>query len=191
MAPLSLERALMAVEKVRERLLRTTSALERHGVPYAVIGGHAVAVWVARVDEDAVRNTVDVDILLRREDLGRAATALDEAGFEPAEVAGVPMFVEKIKPSARRGVHVVFADERVRPHEPHAAPGLTRLSRADDGFAVIELVPLLVMKLTANRDKDRTHIRDMLELKMITPELEAQLPADLRARLEAIRATPE
>ena len=51
-----MERALMAVEKVRERLLRSVAALERHGVLYAVIGGHAVAVWVARVDEDAVRN---------------------------------------------------------------------------------------------------------------------------------------
>jgi hypothetical protein len=191
MGPLSLERALMAVEKVRERLLRTTAALERHGVPYAVIGGHAVAVWVARIDEDAVRNTVDVDILLRREDFARASAALDEAGFEPSDVLGVPIFVERAKPSPRRGVHIVFADERVRPHEPHPAPGLSQVSRANDGFAVIDLLPLLVMKLTANRDKDRTHIRDMLELQMITPELEAQLPADLRARLDAIQVTPE
>lgn len=191
MGPLSLERALMAVEKVRERLLRTTAALERHGVPYAVIGGHAVAVWVARVDEDAVRNTVDVDILLRRADLSRATVALGEAGFEPAEALGVTIFVERANPSPRRGVHVIFADERVRPHEVHPAPGLSRLGRAEDGFAVVDLPSLLVMKLTANRDKDRTHIRDMLELKMITPELEAQLPADLRARLDAIRSAPE
>jgi len=191
MGPLSLDRALMAVEKVRERLLRTTAALERHGVPYAVIGGHAVAVWVARVDEDAVRNTVDVDILLRRDDFARATKALDGAGFEPVEVRGVTVFVEKSSPSPRRGVHIVFAGERVRPHEAHPAPELKKLDRAKDGFAVVDLGALLVMKLTANRDKDRTHIRDMLELEMITPELESQLPADLRARLEAIRSSPE
>lgn len=188
---LSLERALMAVEKVRERLLKSTAALERHGVRYAVIGGNAVAVWVARVDEDAVRNTVDVDILLQREDLPKATAALDEAGFDFAEVQGIPVFVDKINPKVRRGVHIIFAGEKVRPYDTNPAPDFSRIDRSPDGFVVIDLLPLLIMKLTANRDKDRAHIRDMLELEMITPELDAQLPADLLARLDQIRATPE
>ena len=181
----------MAVERVRERLLRSTAALDRHSVPYAVIGGHAVAVWVARVDDDAVRNTVDVDILLRREDFSRAAAALSEIGFEPTEVHGVTLFMEKAAPSPRRGIRVVFAGERVRSHEAHAAPGLLDVARADEGFAVLDLYSLIFMKLTANRDKDRTHLRDMIELGMITAELEARLPPDLRARLDELRATPE
>jgi len=53
-----------AVEKVRQRLLRAASALERAGVAYAVAGGNAVAAWVSRVDESAVRNTQDVDHVL-------------------------------------------------------------------------------------------------------------------------------
>jgi hypothetical protein len=191
MAPLSLERAFMAIEKVRERLLRSTAALDGGGVPYAVIGGHAVAVWVARIDEDAVRNTADVDLLLNRGDLLRAKAALEAAGFVLADVHGVTIFLEKDNPNPRRGIHVVFAGEKVRPHEPHPAPVLSRPERAIDGFAVIDLKSLLVMKLTANRDKDRTHIRDLLELGLITPELESQLPDDLKARLDAIRATPE
>lgn len=134
---LSLERALMAVEKVRERRLRSVAALERHGVPYAVIGGHAVAVWVARVDEDAVRNTADVDILLRREGLSHAAEALAEAGFDQEDVHGVTLFLETANPSRRRGIHVVFAGERVRPDEPHPAPDLSSVARADEGFAVL------------------------------------------------------
>ncbi|HVP11386.1 MAG TPA: hypothetical protein VMV94_09405 [Phycisphaerae bacterium] len=181
----------MAIEKVRERLLRSTAALESGGIPYAVIGGHAVAVWVARIDEDAVRNTADVDLLLNRVDLLRAKAALEAAGFEQADVHGVTMFLEKDNPNPRRGIRIVFAGEKVRPHEPHPAPVLSEPERAIDGFAVIDLKSLLVMKLTANRDKDRTHIRELLELNMITPELESQLPDDLKARLEAIRATPE
>ena len=62
--PVSWERMIGAVEKVRDRLLRATAALERVGVPYAVVGGNAVAAWVSRVDEAAVRNTQDVDILI-------------------------------------------------------------------------------------------------------------------------------
>jgi len=53
-----------AVERVRERLCRAVAALEAAEVPYAVAGGHAVAAWVSRVDEAAVRNTQDVDILV-------------------------------------------------------------------------------------------------------------------------------
>jgi hypothetical protein len=48
------------VEKVRDRLRRAVAALETNGVPYAVAGGNAVAAWVSRVDEAAVRNTQDV-----------------------------------------------------------------------------------------------------------------------------------
>ncbi len=41
--PFSLDRMVRAVEKVRERLLRATGALDAAGLPYAVIGGNAVA----------------------------------------------------------------------------------------------------------------------------------------------------
>lgn len=59
----SWERMIGAVEKVRSRLLRAAAALEAAGVPYAVVDGNAVAAWVSRVDESAVRNTQDVDLL--------------------------------------------------------------------------------------------------------------------------------
>jgi hypothetical protein len=70
-----------AVERVRDRMVRATAALEAGGVPYAVIGGNAVAAWVATIDPGAVRNTKDVDILLRRADLDAAKRALAAAGF--------------------------------------------------------------------------------------------------------------
>lgn len=59
----SWERMIRAVEKVRERLRRAVAALEAAGVPYAIAGGNAVAAWVSRVDEAAVRNTQDVDLI--------------------------------------------------------------------------------------------------------------------------------
>ncbi len=63
--PIGWERALMAAEKVKERLRRATRALDAAGVSYAVVGGNAVAEWVARVDEDTVRNLVPSDAPLR------------------------------------------------------------------------------------------------------------------------------
>src|ERR1700730_5254748 len=69
------ERALMAAEKVKERLRRATKALDGAGVPYAVVGGNAVAEWVARIDDEAVRNTRDVDLLVRRPGFAAARTS--------------------------------------------------------------------------------------------------------------------
>src|SRR5262249_19539394 len=89
------ERMIRAVEKVRERCDRAAKALEAAGVAYAVIGGNAVANWVASIDEGAVRNTRDVDILIRRADLERAKAAMDAAGFDYAEVTGVHLFVQR------------------------------------------------------------------------------------------------
>src|ERR1700730_7850937 len=76
-----LDRMERAVAKVRERLLRATAALNQIGVPYAVVGGTAVASWVATVDEGAVRNTRDIDLLVRRSDFPAITAALEQAGF--------------------------------------------------------------------------------------------------------------
>ena len=73
------DRAMAAAEAVRERMRRAAAALGGAGVPYAVIGGNAVAEWVGSVDEAAVRNTRDVDILLRRADFPAAKAALEAA----------------------------------------------------------------------------------------------------------------
>src|ERR1700682_5709599 len=87
-----LDRMERAVAKVRERLLRATAALNQAGVPSAVGGGNAGASWVATVDEGAVRNTRDVDLLVRRSDLPAITAALEQAGFVAGELLGVGMF---------------------------------------------------------------------------------------------------
>ena len=121
----ALERMVRAVEKVRARLLRAIATLEQAGVPYAVAGGNAVAVWVARVDEAAVRNTQDVDILIRREDLDLATGPMESAGFVRRHAEGIDMFLDAPGANARDAVHVVFAGERVRPEYLWPAPDVT------------------------------------------------------------------
>ncbi len=96
-----LERMVRAVEKVRERLSRAAAALEKDNIAYAVIGGNAVAAWVARVDEAAVRNTQVVDITLRRDDLEPAKAALAKAGFGYRHVKGIDMFLDGPRAKAR------------------------------------------------------------------------------------------
>src|SRR5438309_7241627 len=88
------QRHVMALEDVTDRLQRITAALEQHGVPYALVGGQAVALWVATRDPAAVRTTKDVDILIRREDLPRARAAALSVRMEYFEVLGVGMVLD-------------------------------------------------------------------------------------------------
>src|SRR5207302_3132380 len=113
-AEVSWIRMIRAVEKVRDRLRRAVAALEAAGIPYAVADGNAVAAWVSRVDEAAVRNTQDVDILLRRSDLPAAIEALAKAGFIYRHAKGLDMFLDGPAAKARDAVHIVFAAEKVK-----------------------------------------------------------------------------
>ena len=76
------ERILKVHEDIAQRQARITQALKSAGVPYAIVGGQAVAAWVSNIDPAAVRSTKDVDILLDRSDLPRAKQAANPAGFE-------------------------------------------------------------------------------------------------------------
>ena len=148
----SLERMDRAVEKVRDRLLRATAVLEQAGVPYAVIGGHAVAAWVTRVDENLVRYTRDVDLLIRRADFERAKAAFEAAGLVSRHSAGIEMFLESAGGKAGDAVHVLFAGEKVRPEDPHATPSLDPCERTEH-FRFVALDSLVRMKLTSFRLK--------------------------------------
>jgi hypothetical protein len=189
-ANVSWERMIRAVEKVRERLRRAAAALAAADVPYAVAGGNAVAAWVSRVDEAAVRNTQDVDILLHRSDLETATTALAKAGFVRRRVAGIEMFLDGPQAKARDAVHIVLAGEKVRPEYEIPAPEVSE-SEAVDFFRILTLEALVRMKLTSFRDKDRTHLRDLLEVGLLDASWLQRLPPVLRARLQSLLETPD
>ena len=196
LAPVSWDRMISAVEKVRQRLLRVARILERAGVPYAVAGGNAVAAWVSRVDEAAVRNTRDVDILLRRSDLPAAKAALEQEGFVYRQVSSLgragrlDIFLENSEGSARDAVHIVFADEKVNANSPVPAPEVTESEPAGN-FRVVTLAALVRMKLAAFRDKDRVHLRDLVEVGLVDKAWENQLEPELARRLTEILKTPE
>lgn len=185
-----------AVEKVRLRLLRAAAALDARHVPYAVVGGNAVAAWVSRVDENAVRNTRDVDILLCREDLPAATQALDAAGFIYRRVAmlgragHLDVFLDGTDASPRDALHVVFAGEKVRPDAAEASPDPAE-SEAAGLFRLISLEALIRMKLTAWRDKDRMHLRDLCEVGLLDAAVVERLPPILQTRMREILENPE
>jgi hypothetical protein len=185
-----LERMFLAVEKVRDRLQRSTSALEAAGVPYAVIGGNAVAAWVSTVDPGAARNTVDVDIMVNRADFAAVKAALEGAGFQHYELMDVHMFLDGPNGRPRDAVHLLFAGEKVKQEYAAAAPDLAATERTE-AHQMLALEPLVLMKLTSFRDKDRTHLRDMIEVGLLDRSWLGRLQPELASRLEELLDDPD
>ena len=92
------------------------------------------------------------------------------------------------KPS--EAVHLLFAGEKTRSNHLLAAPDI-QTEQDPANFRVIVLESLLQMKLMSNRDKDRTHLRDLVGVGLIDASWLARLPGELAERLKHILDTPE
>lgn len=184
------------IDDVRQRLERAAAALTAHGVDYAVVGGNAVAAWVSRVDESAVRNTRDVDMLLRREDMTRAREALATAGFVHRRVASLgkavamDIFLDGPEAKVRDAVHVLWAGEKAVPDAIGSTPELRETENAGS-FELVPLEDLVRMKLVSFRDKDRMHLRDLISVRLVDASWPSRFPHDLARRLQTILDDPE
>lgn len=190
MGPFDIDRMVRIAKTGKERLLRAAKALEIANVSYAVIGDYAIGFWVSRVDDAAVRNTRDVDLLVRREDLGKVIKAMEPAGFVYRHTGAMHLMLDGENGKARDAVHLTFANEKVRPDEPVANPDVG-LSEKTGNFRVLSLEPLVQIKLTAYCDKDRMHLRDLLDVGLIDQSWVPRFPAELAARLQHLIDHPE
>ena len=194
--PVSWQRMAEGIESVKKRLDRAAAALGSAGVKYAVVGGNAVAAWVSRVDAAAVRNTRDVDILLRREDMDQAKAALESAGFVHRRVASLgkaaamDVFLDGPDAKVRDAIHILWAGEKAVPDAVEATPQLG-FTEPGDGFELIPLDDLVRMKLTSFRDKDRMHLRDLLSVGLVDESWPGRFSPALGDRLRMILDDPE
>jgi len=185
-----LERMALAVERVQERLHRATAALEAAGLQYAVIGGNAVAAWVSRIDPGLARNTVDVDVMINRAELGAVKKALENASFVYHEVFGVSMFLDGPDGRPSEAVHILFANEKVRSDYLATAPSLSETEQ-EKTFRVLALGPLVQMKLTSYRRKDQVHVQDLIKAGLIDGTWLHRFPSELAARLQELLDDPD
>jgi hypothetical protein len=171
-------------------LRRATRALAGAGVPYAVAGGNAVVEWVARIDDEAARNTRDVDLLVRRADFAAARTALETAGFVYHHLLDVDVFIDGPQGKPSGGMHLWFAGEKVRDEDEHPCPELDESEGAAE-FQVVTLRALVRMKLMAWRLKDQVHLLDMIQVGLIDTTWPARLPPPLADRLQQLLDQPQ
>ena len=180
-----IRRMEVAVENVEDRLRRATEVLEAAGIDYAVIGGNAVRAWVAKVNVDAMRNTRDVDILLRRSDMDAATKAMEAAGFLYRKMGSMAAFYDGPNSRLESAVHVLFANERVRSTDIHPIPDVSEVEPSQH-FRLLKLQSLVRMKLTSYRTKDQTHLIDLLELGLIDESWIERFDGEAAIRLRAV-----
>ena len=173
------------IERVRERRDRTAELLEAAGVPYAIVGGHAVAEWVSRQNVGGVRFTRDVDLLVRREDFAAARDAMTAGGFQFRHVRHVDRFLDGPEATARDAVHVLYVGERVTPGHTLPAPDVAASVDAE-GFRVIDLEALVTMKLDAFHRKDQMHLLDLIEVGLVDSSWPDRFPQPLASRLQEL-----
>jgi hypothetical protein len=142
------------------------------------------------LDVEAVRNTKNVDILVRREDFERTIEALQSVGFVHQNVAGVDLFLDGPHGSVRSAIHVVFAGEKVYPEYLLPAPDVTE-SETTPEFTIVTLDALVRMKLTSFRLKDKVHLIDLLDVGLIDEQWYDRLPPELGTRLRELTASKE
>ena len=185
-----LDRMVVAVERVRDRLLRAATALEAAGIPYAVTGGNAVAAWVATIDAAAVRNTQDVDILLRR----RIWRPLHERWRQRGLCIGMwpewRFFLDGAQAKAGCGA-CRDGGGKVRPEYAARKPDVSESAKQEKFQVVARWRRLVRMKLTSFRDKDKTHLRDMLDIGLIDATWVGRFAPELGGRLQQLIDTPE
>lgn len=175
------------VEQLFDIMKRVDAALTKAGVEYRIVGGMAVFLHVSERDPNAARFTRDIDVAVSRNDLDRIAKAAPEFGFRYRHAASVDMLVDAEQPKARSAVHFVFSGEKVRPEYLEPVPGFSQPTRTLEGILLAPVEDVVRMKLTSFRLKDKVHLLDMDSVGLITPEIEAALPRQLRDRLRQVR----
>ncbi len=96
------------------------------------------------------------------------------------------MFLERSDPDPRKAVHLIWSGEKVRPEYPLPSPTVDEREVIEQNIPVVSLAGLVRMKLMSNRDQDRVHLRDLIEVGLIDRGFLAPLPPELAGRLDAL-----
>lgn len=149
--------AMLDNESLWDTAVRCHEALDAAKIPHAVVGGVAVCLHGYQ------RNTVDVDLLVRKADTAEIRQALSDAGFnwdkkqvEFRSPSGVPVQFVLMGDKAGKGSEVALPD-----------PADRRIVKDIDGLPVLTLARLIETKIACGEGNlRRTHkdFADVVEL---------------------------
>jgi hypothetical protein len=133
--------------------------LETAGVPYALIGGHAVNVWLEP------RFTADLDVTVQAgpSEIARLTDALVQKGYTRERIHGAeqssgPDFARFVSSTDGVVLEVQVAKTAFQ------REAIERARVSDDGVRVATIEDLIVMKLIADRAKDQVDLLGLAAL---------------------------
>lgn len=100
------------------------------------------------------------------------------------------MFLDGPQGKFRDAVHVVFCGEKVRQEYVAPVPDVAE-TQSFKAYRVLTLEALVRMKLTSYRDKDRTHLRDLIGVGLVDRSWPQKYQPELAERLQHLLDTPE
>jgi hypothetical protein len=149
--------AMLANESLWDTAVRCHEALAGANIPHAVIGGVAVCLHGYQ------RNTVDLDLLVRKQDTPLIKQTLTVAGYawneqqiEFTSPGGIPIQFQLAGDRAGKGSEVLLPD-----------PAAVKTTRTMDGLPVLTLARLIESKIACGQGNlRRTHkdFADVVEL---------------------------
>ncbi len=169
-------------------LEQIVTALREGRVNFEIIGGVAVNAHIFPEHRSRSFVTRNIDLLIHRSDLERAATAAEPLGYGAKKMTGGYTLIRDGQELAE-SVHLLFVGEKSKSTQPIPHPDLHPEEKDFLGIAVpvAPMRDLLQMKLSSFRPKDLVHLEILDEAGLITPTLEGELLAELRARLQEAR----
>jgi hypothetical protein len=169
-------------------LEKIVAALRDAGVDFEIVGGVAVNAHIFLRHRSRSFVTRDIDVLICRADLERAAKAAEPLGYRPKKIMGGYTLIRPGQELAE-AIHLLFVGEKSKSTQAVPHPELHPEEKDFLGIAVpvAPLRDLLQMQLSSLRPKDMVHIEILDEAGLISPDLEADLPLTLRERLREAR----
>jgi len=168
---------MLANESLWDTAVRCHDVLSAAKIPHAVLGGVAVCLHGYQ------RNTVDLDLLVRKEDTPLIRTTLADAGFawneqqvEFTSASGIPVQFLLAGDRAGKGSEVFLPD-----------PGDATVTKTMDGLPVLTLARLIESKIACGEGNlRRTHkdFADVIEL-IIVNQLNSSFARHLHKSLRA------
>ncbi|MCC6588937.1 MAG: hypothetical protein IT168_19730 [Bryobacterales bacterium] len=181
------ERGMYSLMDDLERIVKV---LAEAGVAFEVIGGVAVNAYVTAVHPARAVGTLNIDLLVQREDLDAIVAAAQRAGYSARRIMGGHMLILPNQ-HPKEAIHLQFVGERPKSTYPAANPVLSPEFMTVGQYGItVPIAPicdLVRMKLNSFRPKDQVHLEALDECGLITSDVEAQLPNELHERLSSLR----
>lgn len=171
-----------------DALARLVALFQKQRVPYALIGGLAVAAW------GAPRATEDIDVLADASPSPELDAALPAAGFEAEWRRGAPddpvPLLLRLRSASGPEIDVVCATQ-VWEREMLNRSIRVRIPEGPE-TPVIAVEDLIVLKLMAGGPRDFADVADLLERAGPLPELEKRAAArGVSELLRRVRASTQ